>query len=105
MAKDTDNSISFGMGLLVGVVAGVIAGVLYSPKPGEELRKELKDTADRLSGTVPPEVAAAKEAGIQMIDKIKCQVEIQIQKINEALKAGRMAAAKQREEAESGIEY
>lgn len=34
----------FSMGVIAGVVGGIVAGVLFAPKPGEESRKELKDT-------------------------------------------------------------
>ena len=42
MSKE-DNSVSFGVGLLLGVVGGVIAAVLYAPKSGEETREMIKD--------------------------------------------------------------
>ncbi len=105
MSKEADNSISFGVGLLAGVVAGVVTGVLLSPKPGDEVRQELKNVADKISDNVPPEVVAAKEVGLEMIEKVRSKMEVQIQKVQEALKAGRLAAAKKREEAETGVDY
>ena len=44
MCKASDSSVSFGVGLLFGVLAGVAGGILLSPKSGEEMRKEIKET-------------------------------------------------------------
>lgn len=100
MTKESDSSISFGVGLLAGVVAGVVAGILYSPKSGEEMRQTLKDTAEKLSDKINPEV---KEVGLDLIDKVTFKIEKQFERINEVIRANRLAAAKQKEENDAGI--
>lgn len=105
MSREADNSISFGIGLLAGVLAGVAAGVLYSPKPGEKMRSELVEVAKNLSEKVSPDVETVKEASFDMIDKAKASIEAQMKTIQDNLKAKKMAEAKLKEEAESGIEY
>ena len=105
MSKESDSSISFGVGLLAGVCAGIVAGILYTPKSGEEMRKGLRDIADKLTEKAPSEVTAATEAGIEVIDRVKSQVELQLRRIHDTIKASRMASAKRKEEAESGVEY
>lgn len=104
MSRESESSISFGFGLFAGVLAGVALGVLYSPKSGEAMRKDLKEATDTLTEKVPPEVVEAKDISLEVLDKVKCQVEAQLSRVQEALKAKRMAVAKEKEEAESGIE-
>ena len=48
MSKE-DSSISFGVGLLLGVVGGVIAACLYTPKSGEEARKDVENAITDLA--------------------------------------------------------
>ena len=51
------------------------------------------------------DITQCKSASIDIINKLKFTIENQIIKINEAIKAGRMAAAKRREELDSGYNY
>jgi gas vesicle protein len=104
MSKDSDSSISFGIGLLGGVLVGIIAGVLYSPKSGEEMRSELVKATKSLTEKLSPDVQTAKELSLEMIDKAKSSIELQFDKINQTIKANKLAAAKAKEEAQSGIE-
>jgi len=105
MYKENDNSMCFGIGILAGIVAGVVAAVLLTPKSGEAMRTELKKTADKFTDTVPQDVKEATETSLEMIDRVKVKIEKQLQKVQDALKAGRMAAAKKKEEAETGVEF
>jgi gas vesicle protein len=105
MSNESDNSVSFGIGLLFGVLAGVAAGILYSPKSGTEMRQDLREIVNDLSGEIKPDIEGTKIASTDLINRVKCTVENQISKINSALKAGKMAAAKRREELESGINF
>ena len=100
-----DNSISFGVGLLFGVIAGVLSGVLLSPKPGEEIRKDLKDAVNCCLKDKEDDIDNCKTVSIDMINKMKFTIEKQISKIYDAVKAGKMAAAKRKEEIESGYNY
>ena len=105
MCKTSDNSISFGVGLLFGILAGVAGGILLSPKPGEEMRNDVKNAIDCVIKTDNNDIIQCKSASITMINKLKYTIENQITKINEAVKAGRMAAAKRKEELDSGYNY
>ncbi|OGI22539.1 MAG: hypothetical protein A2287_08340 [Candidatus Melainabacteria bacterium RIFOXYA12_FULL_32_12] len=104
MSKVADNSVSFGVGLLFGVIAGVVAGVLAAPKSGEEMRQELKETVSNLSQE-NKELTSCTSISVDLINKMKYTIEKQISKINDAVKAGKMAAAKRKEELESGCNY
>ena len=93
MAKE-DNSVSFGIGMLLGVIGGVIAAVLYAPKSGEETREELKEAIDKFSEKISPEIDEAKRQAIDLIENSKCKLEKQYEKFNETIKAQKMAKAK-----------
>ena len=96
MAKE-DNSISFGLGMLIGVVGGVIAAVLYAPKSGEETRKELGDAIMDAAQKYTPEIREAKRQALTSIDVIRYRLEQQYNKINDSIKAKNLARAKEKE--------
>ncbi|EKE02837.1 MAG: hypothetical protein ACD_20C00326G0006 [uncultured bacterium] len=104
MSKASNSSVSFGVGLLFGVVAGVVSGVLLSPKPGEELRQDIKEAVDNLCQD-KKELNSCKSISVDLINKMKYTIEKQIAKMNGAIKAGKMAAAKRKEELESDYSY
>ncbi|MFH0702523.1 MAG: YtxH domain-containing protein [bacterium] len=105
MSRNSDNSVSFGIGILFGVLTGVAAGILFSPKSGEKMREELKETVNKFSKDIPSDLAKTKTVSLDMINKLKYTIEKQIVRINESIKAGKMAAAKTKEELESGYNY
>lgn len=83
MSKTSDDSMIFIAGTLFGVLTGVIAGLALSPRPGREVREEI-----------------AKKVSSDSVLRVKYSIEKQFEKIYGAVKAGRMAAAKRREELE-----
>jgi len=102
MSKDSDCPVIFGIGLLLGVAAGVAAGVLLAPKPGSEVREDLKFIADKYTKDAYSDFNSTKTASTVMVNRLRLTIEKQIARINEALKAGKMAAAKRKEELNSG---
>lgn len=105
MSKVCESSISFGVGLLFGVLAGVTAGILFSPKSGEQMRNEIKKTVNCNINSDCYDIIKCKSVSVELLNKLKYTLESQITKINDAVKAGRMAAAKRREEIDSGYSY
>lgn len=95
-----NSSISFGMGLLAGVVGGILAGVLYAPKPGEESRKEIKETVVDLAQKHSPEVKEAQKQALESIDLVKYKLERQYRKLNHMFKSKKMQKAKELEDTE-----
>lgn len=92
-----DDGFNFAMGILAGVVAGIAVGVLFAPKPGEESRKEIKETIDELKEKYSPEVIRAKEQAMNAIKDTKDKIEDTYKKFNDYLKAKQLAKAKNNE--------
>ena len=99
MSKE-DNSISFGVGLLLGVVGGVIAACLYTPKSGEEARKDVENAITDLAQKYTPEIREAKRQALTSIDVMRYKLEQQYNKLNETIKAKQIAKAKEKESME-----
>ncbi len=92
-----DSSISFGVGLLLGVVGGVIAAVLYTPKSGEETRKNVENVVTDIAQKYTPEIKKAKHQALTSIDVMRYRLEQQYNKISETIKAKQIAKAKEKE--------
>ena len=99
MSKE-DSSISFGVGLLLGVVGGVIAACLYTPKSGEEARKDVENAITDLAQKYTPEIREAKRQALTSIDVMRYKLEQQYNKLNETIKAKQIAKAKEKESIE-----
>jgi gas vesicle protein len=104
MSSLSDNAVSYGVGLLGGVVAGVLIGVLFAPKSGEEMRKDLMEVTDKLCSENDA-LSKCKDSSIDLVNRTKYTVEKQLNKVLEAVRAGKMAAAKRREELDAGYNY
>jgi len=105
MSGKTENALSFGIGTLVGVLAGVAAAVLFSPKSGEEMRKDLKVAAKKIINENNPNTVYTNRINTAALARLQYTIEAQFNKVIDALKAGRMAAAKRKEELESIYRY
>lgn len=97
MSKE-DNSISFGMGLLLGVLGGVAAAILYAPKSGAETREDIKNCVNDFAQKHAPEIKEAKKQALESLDMMKYKLEKQYNKINEHIKAKQMAKAREKED-------
>jgi gas vesicle protein len=78
-------------GLVVGMAVGGILGLLFAPKPGAQLREDLKDrteeTMDRLQEATSELVARSKNLATQTKENLAHSVE-----------AGKAAYTEKREE-------
>ena len=102
MCKEND-SIGFGLGILIGVVGGVVAGVLLAPKKGEESCGDVKCTIENLIETQAPKVKEAKKQALEALDWVRDKVEKQFQKIKSTLQSEKLEKAKKLEE--SDVDY
>ena len=98
-----NKAFAFGLGLLAGVVGGIVAGVLYAPKSGEETRRELKETAEKLYEEHSPAINDAKKQAMENVDLMKYRLERQFRKFTNMLKSRKLRKAKELEE--TGFEY
>lgn len=93
MSKN-DGSFNFALGILGGVVGGVIAGLLMAPKSGEETREDIKSVLEDVGEKISPEINEAKKQAIGLIENSKVKLEKKYQNFNEALRAQKLAKAK-----------
>lgn len=96
MSKE-DNAVCFGIGVLLGVVGGVISAVLYTPKSGEQTRKELENVIENIAQKYTPEIRQAKKQALTSLDVMRYKLEREYNKISDSIKAKQIAKAKEKE--------
>ncbi len=76
MAEDNDG---MAKGLIIGFIAGSIAGavlaLLYAPKPGSQLRAELKEKAKDVVNNAEDYVDRAKAKAVEIVNEGKTKSE------------------------------
>lgn len=85
MSNGRDDFFSFFGGFLFGAVVGGILGLLFAPKPGEETRKDIKESAEKLY-----------ERGKEVYGE-------QREKLQEAMETGKEAVGQKSEELKSRL--
>jgi len=80
--------------LLSGLFVGFIVGILFSPKPGKEIRKDIKDKSEIF-------VKKSKEGVTDTIDKTKEFVEKSRSKFEEVKGKGKDIIEKSKEKVEA----
>lgn len=89
--EDGHDFTALAAGMVVGIAVGGILGLLLAPKPGSELREDLKDKTeeamDRLQEATNELVARSKELAAQTKDNLA-----------HSLEAGKAAYSEKREE-------
>jgi gas vesicle protein len=104
--RDSDSGLlGFLVGLLFGLIGGGIVGLLLAPRPGTETRRELEGFVKTLPNKVNNEISNPEAKTRRFLNKTKINLENQMDKMNEAIQAGKMAEAKRREEMASGYDY
>ncbi len=83
--KEKNKGENYFLGILVSLLAGLflgfIAGILFAPKPGKEIRKDIKDKSEEF-------VKKSKESVTDTIDRTKEFVEkgkSKFEKVKEAI--------------------
>ncbi len=105
MANRHDDGLDLFLGLLFGLSTGILAGILLAPKPGTELRNDLKGFVNNLPNEVNVSLTRSKGQYKELLGRTKEGIETQIERRNERRQAIRMAEAKRREEQEAGYDY
>ncbi len=87
-------------GLVVGAAGGVAIALLTTPKPGKEIRGQIGDTARTMPDRVNELVDDSLDLYASALNYMQLLVEEQTMRIKRAVAAGKLAAAKKREELE-----
>jgi gas vesicle protein len=99
--RDSDSGFGFAawlFGFLVGAVGGVTVGLLVAPKSGKELRGELRDNARNLPERASELMDDTLDLYASGVNYAQLAVEDQTMRVKRAVAAGKLAAAKKREE-------
>lgn len=89
-------------GLTVGAIGGVAVALLTAPKPGKETRGQLTDTARNIPDRVNELLDDSLDLYASALNYCQLVVEEQTLRLKRAVAAGKLAAAKKREELELG---
>ena len=93
---------SWLVGLLVGAVGGATLALLTAPKPGKEMRGVLRETAETVPDRVGELVDDSLDLYASTLNYLQLVIEEQTLRLKRAVAAGKLAAAKKREELEMG---
>jgi gas vesicle protein len=95
-------SSSWMLGLLLGLLGGTAIALLTAPKSGTELRAVLKKSATGVPDKLSEIVDDSLDLYASALNYCQLLMEDQTARIKRAVAAGKLAAAKKREELESG---
>lgn len=99
--NDSDSGFGLGswlVGLFIGALGGVTVGLLTAPKSGKELRGDIKDGARALPERVSELMDDTLDLYASGVNYAQLAVEEQSMRVKRAVAAGKLAAAKKREE-------
>ena len=90
------------LGFLVGIFGGATVALLTTPKSGSEVRGVLKKTASDVPNKLTEVLDDSLDLYASAVNYFQLVVEEQGQRVKKAVAAGKLAAAKKREELELG---
>lgn len=100
-----DSGFGFGtwiFGLMLGIAGGASLAILFAPKSGNEIRGQIKDTAKDLPDRMSELVDDSLDLYASGVNYLQLVMEEQTMRLRRAVAAGKLAAAKKREELELG---
>ena len=105
--SDTRDDGGFGLGswlfgLIIGLLGGTVVAMLTTPRTGSEIRGKLKETAQDLPERVSELVDDSLDLYASGVNYLQLVMEEQTMRVKRAVAAGKLAAAKKREELELG---
>lgn len=71
MADNDNNKSGFLIGFLAGSVVGAVIALLYAPKPGKELRADIKTKTGEIVDNADEYISAAKHKAVDIINEGK----------------------------------
>jgi gas vesicle protein len=90
------------VGLMLGAAGGAALALLTAPKPGSEMRGAIKQTATDMPERVSELVDDSLDLYASALNYCQLVIEEQTMRLKRAVAAGKLAAAKKREELEYG---
>jgi gas vesicle protein len=105
MSNNDDRDSGMGLwlfGLFLGVLGGATIAILTAPKSGTEMRGQLKETARTMPDRVTNIVDDSLDLYATGVNYLQVIMEEQTMRLKRAVAAGKLAAAKKREEIETG---
>jgi len=95
-----NSAASWVFGLILGACGGAVVGLLTAPKAGSEVRDVLKRTAKDVPDKLREIIDDSLDLYASALNYCQLVIEEQTMGIKRAVAAGKLAAAKKREEAE-----
>uniref|UniRef100_A0A7C5P828 YtxH domain-containing protein n=1 Tax=Thermodesulfobium narugense TaxID=184064 RepID=A0A7C5P828_9BACT len=89
--KNSDNLVSFSLGMVLGALVGTLAGLLVAPKSGEETRAYVVDELTKLRDEAEDVLSDLSGLSEQWAKKAKQVIQEKIDSINDILKSAREA--------------
>ncbi|MBI6545176.1 MAG: YtxH domain-containing protein [Cyanobacteria bacterium NC_groundwater_1444_Ag_S-0.65um_54_12] len=86
------------LGLLVGALGGFVAGLLVAPQSGTKTRESLYDGLAELKVRTNEVLESVRGNTESLLNSTRSTIEQKLSLLNEALEAGKKAAAYKREE-------
>ena len=102
MSKDSNGVGSWLSGVIVGALGGAALALLTAPKPGSEVRGSIKKTASDIPERVRELLDDSLDLYASTLNYCQLLIEEQTLRLKRAVAAGKLAAAKKREELELG---
>jgi len=99
--RDSDSGFGLGawlFGFFIGAIGGVTVGLLVAPKSGKELRGDLKENARAIPERASELMDDTLDLYASGVNYAQLAVEDQTMRVKRAVAAGKLAAAKKREE-------
>lgn len=101
--RESDSGVGIWLtGLCLGALGGVAVALLTTPKPGSEIRDELREQAKTVPGKVNHLIDDSLDIYASALNYLQLVIEEQTMRAKRAVAAGKLAAAKKREELELG---
>jgi len=93
---------SWLLGLFVGVLGGAAVALLIAPQSGSEVRGAIQQTARDLPSKLSEIIEDSLDLYASALNYCQLVIEEQTMRVKRAVAAGKLAAAKKREELELG---
>src|ERR1700722_16136553 len=100
--NDSDTSAAWLVGLCLGAAGGIALALLTAPKSGSELREDIQEQAKSVPGREKNLLDDSLDLYASALNYCQLMMEEQTIRVKRAVAAGKLAAAKKREELEMG---